>query len=124
MSEPKRMVLLARPLLIAATLIALGAAAFALIAVQTQTQTQTSRSPMSGPGTYLEETDIRPFVVVAIPCAMCILALVWDGKRHASSVLLACTVGIIAFVVVSAASVGLLFLPTAVLMLLALRRAS
>jgi hypothetical protein len=89
-----------RPLLIAATIAALSVSAFLVIS--------------SDQGAVL--------VAVLIPVSLCVLALIWNGSRGASGVLAACTVALIGFVLIPLSTIGFLFLPSAILMGLALRR--
>lgn len=101
MSQPNRPKPQAWPLLNAATIVALFAAAFLIF--------------------NLDETALV-LGLVAIPVALCALALFWNRSVGALGVLAASLVFLIIFMVIAAASVGLLFLPAAILMLLALRR--
>lgn len=101
MSQSNRPKPHARPLLRAATIVALFAAAFLIF--------------------NLDETALV-LGLVTIPVALCALALFWNGRDGALEVLAGSLVFLIVFMVIAAASVGLLFLPSAILMLLALRR--
>jgi hypothetical protein len=59
---------------------------------------------------------------VAMPVALCWLPVLWNTRPAAVLVLTTSILFLLAFVVIATMSVGLFFLPSAVLLLLALRR--
>lgn len=125
LSEEK--LLRTRPLLILALVAAALASVFSVL-VGTQSHTGDTSSTRGwhsgGPTIASEETVIswRIVVVVLIPLALCIAPMLRDKKPGATLVIAVSTAALTIFVVISAASVGMLFFPSVLLMGLALRR--
>lgn len=89
-----------KPLLLAATLAALLSAAILVSAT----------------------ADGAVVLGVALPVALCLVPLLWSGRPAGVVVLIGSWLVLVGYIFVSAASVGLWFLPSAILMLLAVRR--
>ena len=96
-----------------------------------QSHTTTATTSYSGPGSYSSGPtapvqssgpDVALLIAVSVPLILSLLPLLWNQRPGSRAILAACAVMLTAFVVISAASVGLLFFPSALLMLLALRR--
>lgn len=118
-----------RPLLIAATSLALFAYGV-LIGAGSGTATETSSAAISADmyreyeRTRVERSwvDIRMLIVAAVPVTLCVIALYASRRRHAPTVLASCLLLLLVFMIITAASMGVLLLPSALLLLLAFRR--